>query len=148
MNIEQNWSWGHSFLKMLERNWSRRFFCQLRSPALNIKYPKVRRTKKVIQRNELFRLQNPKPGYFGELHTKSNCLIGSTNKCSSITYVVYVRVVQLLHSCGPPFKIIRVCGPQPAKHTYFRPKIRVFSKKKKGLQLESISEIPIFVPKS
>ena len=55
---------------------------------------------------------------------------------------------QLLHSCGPLFKIIRVCGPQLAKNTYFCPKLRVFSKKKKGLQLESISEIPIFVPKS
>ena len=40
-------------------------------------------------------------------------------------------MVQLLHYCGPLFKIIRVCGPQPAKNTYFRPKIRVFSKKKK-----------------
>ena len=51
-------------------------------------------------------------------------------------------MVQLLHSCGPLFKIIRVCGPQPAKNTYFGPKIRVFSKKKKGLQLESIYEVP------
>ena len=58
-------------------------------------------------------------------------------------------MVQLLHFCGPLFKIICVCGPQSAKNTYFRPKLRVFSKKKKkGLQLESISEIPIFVPKS
>ena len=38
----------------------------------------------------------------------------------------------LLHSCGPLFKINRVCGPLPAKNTYFRPKIRVFSKKKKS----------------
>ena len=35
------------------------------------------------------------------------------------------------------------------QNSYFRPKIRVFSKKKKkGLQLESISKIPILVPKS
>ena len=40
-------------------------------------------------------------------------------------------MVQLLHSCGPLFKIIRVCGPQLAKNTYFGPKLRVFSKKKK-----------------
>ena len=61
----------------------------------------------------------------------------------------YSRVVELLHSCGPLFKIIRVCGPQPAKNTYFRPKIGCFlKKKKKGLQLESISKIPILVPKS
>ena len=61
-----------------------------------------------------------------------------------------IRVVQLLHFCGPLFKIIRVCGPQPAKNTYFCPKLKVFfkKKKKKGLQLESISKIPIFVPKS
>ena len=45
--------------------------------------------------------------------------------------MVYVRVVQLLHSCGPLFKIIRVCGLQSAKNSYFRSKIRVFSKKKK-----------------
>ena len=45
--------------------------------------------------------------------------------------MVYNRVVQLLHSCGPLFKIIRVCGPQSAKNSYFRSKIRVFSKKKK-----------------
>ena len=82
-------------------------------------------------------------------------------------------MVQLLHSCGPLFKIIPVCRPQLVKNTYFRPKIRVFSKKKKsslgiglqnsyfrpkirvfskkkkkGLQLESISKIPILVPKS
>ena len=56
------------------------------------------------------------------------------------------RVVQLLHFCGPLFEIIRVCGPQPAKNTHFCPKLSL--KKKKGLQLESISEIPIFVPKS
>ena len=62
--------------------------------------------------------------------------------------IYYYRVVQLLHSCGPLFKIIRVCGPQPAKNTYFCPKIRMSSKKKKGLQLESISKIPILVPKS
>ena len=30
----------------------------------------------------------------------------------------------------------------------FLAKLRVFSKKKKGLHLESVSEIPIFVPKS
>ena len=58
-------------------------------------------------------------------------------------------MVQLLHSCGPLFKIIRVCGPQPAKNTYFCPKIRVFSKKKKkDLHLKSVCKIPIFVPKS
>ena len=34
------------------------------------------------------------------------------------------------------------------QNSCFRPKIRVFSKKKKNLQLESISKIPIFVPKS
>ena len=45
--------------------------------------------------------------------------------------MTYSRVVQLLHSCGPLFKIIRVCGPQSAKNSYFRSKIRVFSKKKK-----------------
>ena len=45
--------------------------------------------------------------------------------------MIYIRVDQLLHSCGPIFKIIRVCGPQPAKNTYFCPKLRVFSKKKK-----------------
>ena len=32
-------------------------------------------------------------------------------------------------------------------NSYFRPKIKVFSKKKKGLYLESISEIPIFIAK-
>ena len=62
-------------------------------------------------------------------------------------YMMYVRVVQLLHSCGPLFKIIRVCKPQSAKNSYFRSKIRVFSKKK-GLHLESVCKIPIFVPKS
>ena len=63
--------------------------------------------------------------------------------------IIYIRVVQLLHSCGPLFKIIRVCGPQSAKNSYFRSKIRVFSKKKKkGLHLESVCKIPIFVPKS
>ena len=82
---------------------------------------------------------------------------------------IQFRVVQLLHSCGPLFKIIRVCGPQSAKNSYFRSKIRVFSKKKKrsslgiglqnsyfrskircslkkkkkGLHLESVSKIPI-----
>ena len=45
--------------------------------------------------------------------------------------IVYDRVVQLLHSCGPLFEIIRVFEPQPAKNTYFCPKLRVFSKKKK-----------------
>ena len=60
----------------------------------------------------------------------------------------YNRVVQLLHSCGPLFKIIRVCGPQSAKNSYFCSKIRVFSKKKKkkkkkGLHLELVSKIPI-----
>ena len=59
----------------------------------------------------------------------------------------YTRVVQLLHSCGPLFKIIRVCGPQPAKNTYFSPKLRVFYKKKKSLQLESISQNSYFRPK-
>ena len=63
--------------------------------------------------------------------------------------MLYNRVVQLLHSCGPLFKIIRVCGPQSAKNSYFRSKIRVFSKKKKkGLHLESVCKLPIFVPKS
>ena len=63
--------------------------------------------------------------------------------------ISYNRVVQLLHSRGPLFKIIRVCGPQSAKNSYFRSKIRVFSKKKKkGLHLESVCKIPIFVPKS
>ena len=89
--------------------------------------------------------------------------------------IIYVRVVQLLHSCGPLFKIIRVCGPQSAKNSYFRSKIRVFSKKKKrsslriglqtfyfrskirvfskkkkkkGLHLESVCKLSIFVPKS
>ena len=57
--------------------------------------------------------------------------------------MLYIRVVQLLHSCGPLFKIIRVCGPQSAKNFYFCSKIRVFSKKKKGLHLESVSKIPI-----
>ena len=58
--------------------------------------------------------------------------------------MTYTRVVQLLHSCGPLFKIIRVCGPQSAKNSYFRSKIWVFSKKKKkGLHLESVSKIPI-----
>ena len=37
----------------------------------------------------------------------------------------------ILHSCGPLFKIIRLCEPQPAKNTYFCHKLRVFSKKKK-----------------
>ena len=44
-------------------------------------------------------------------------------------------MVQLLHSCGPLFKIIRACGPQPARNTYFRPKIIAFSKKKKRSSL-------------
>ena len=69
--------------------------------------------------------------------------------------ISYARVVQLLHSCGPLFKIIRVCRPQPVKtlifvpnsgcslkkkkkssigidlrNSYFRPKIMAFSKKK------------------
>ena len=52
--------------------------------------------------------------------------------CFSVaTKLSYNRVVQLLHSCGSLFKIIRICGPQPAKNSYFCPKIRVFSKKKK-----------------
>ena len=59
------------------------------------------------------------------------------------------RVVQLLHSCGPLFKIIQVCGPQSAKNSYFRSKIKCsLKKKKKGLHLESVCKIPIFVPKS
>ena len=66
--------------------------------------------------------------------------------------MIYGRVVQLLHSCGPLFKIIRVCRPQSAKNSYFRSKIRVFSKKKKKkkkvLHLESVCKLPIFVPKS
>ena len=33
--------------------------------------------------------------------------------------IIHPRVVQLLHSCGPLFKIIRVCGPQPAKTPIF-----------------------------
>ena len=45
--------------------------------------------------------------------------------------ISYVSVVQLLHSCGPLFKIIRVCGPQSAKNSYFRSKIRCSLKKKK-----------------
>ena len=57
--------------------------------------------------------------------------------------LMYIRVVQLLHSCGPLFKIIRVFGPQSAKNSYFRSKIRVFSKKKKSLHLESVYKIPI-----
>ena len=58
--------------------------------------------------------------------------------------MIYSRVVQLLHSCGPLFKIIRVCGPQSAKNSYFRSKIRCsLKKKKKGLHLESVSKIPI-----
>ena len=48
-----------------------------------------------------------------------------------------------LHSCGPLFKIIRVCGPQSAKNTYFVPKSGCSLKKKKGLHLESVSKIPI-----
>ena len=50
-------------------------------------------------------------------------------------------MVQLLYSCGPLFKIIRACGPQPARNIYFRPKIIAFSKKKKsslGIGLENI----------
>ena len=60
-------------------------------------------------------------------------------------FISYSRVVQLLHSCGPLFKIIRVCGPQSAKNSYFRSKIRcsLKKKKKKGLHLESVSKIPI-----
>ena len=46
------------------------------------------------------------------------------------------------------FKNYSSLRAQLAKNTYFRPKIRVFSKKKKGLQLKSISKIPILVPKS
>ena len=62
--------------------------------------------------------------------------------CSKL--IIYSRVVQLLHSCGPLFKIIRVCGPQSAKNSYFRSKIRCsLKKKKKGLHLESVSKIPI-----
>ena len=65
---------------------------------------------------------------------------------STITKLTPLEVVQLLHSCGPLFKIIRACGPQPARNTYFCPKIIAFFKKK-GLYLKSVSEIPIFVPK-
>ena len=52
-------------------------------------------------------------------------------------------MVQLLHSCGPLFKIIRVCGPQSAKNTYFRPKSHsvLKKKKKKSLHLESVSSL-------
>ena len=72
---------------------------------------------------------------------------GANARCKINSFYTLSQGGQLLHSCGPLFKIIRVCGPHPAKNTYFRPKIRVFSKKK-GLQLESISKIPILVPKS
>ena len=47
-------------------------------------------------------------------------------------WILYIRVVQLLHSCEPLFKIIRACGPQPAE---------IPISKKKGLHLESVSTL-------
>ena len=57
---------------------------------------------------------------------------------------VFVQVHARVHPCvnylyqgGPTsallplFKIIQICRPQLAKNTYFRPKIKMFSKKKK-----------------
>ena len=38
--------------------------------------------------------------------------------------------------------------PFPLKFPYFRPKIRVFFKKKKGLHFHLLSNFPIFVQKS
>ena len=71
----------------------------------------------------------------------------NTNELKSILALSNPGVVQLLHSCGPLFKIIRVCGPQPAKNTYFCPKLRVFSKKKKkrssiGIDLQNSYFLP------
>ena len=57
----------------------------------------------------------------------------------------YIRVVQLLDSCGPLFKIIRVCGPQSAKNTYFRQRS---SKKKKRSSLGIGLRNSYFCPKS
>ena len=50
------------------------------------------------------------------------------------------QVVQLLHSCGPLFEIVRACGPQPGRYCS---KSWCPLKKKKVFHLESASIIPI-----
>ena len=60
-------------------------------------------------------------------------------------------MVQLLHSCGPLFKIIRVAGLSRLKTPIFVRKSGCSlkkKKKKKGLHVESVCKIRIFVPKS
>ena len=43
-------------------------------------------------------------------------LITSKKRDFNIRCFSYYKLVQLLHSCEPLFKIVRACGPQPARN--------------------------------
>ena len=56
--------------------------------------------------------------------------------------IVYNRVVRVFYSCGPLFKIVRACAPEPASNCS-----KSWWSLKKSLHLESVSDFSIFVPK-
>ena len=75
-------------------------------------------------------------------------LVGHFSKLFEFAGLSRLKTPILVPKSGCSLKKKRFSLGIGLQNFYFRPKIRVFSKKKKGLQLESISKILILVPKS